>query len=707
MKKTSMKKSSAGNGKRDMTVRARLSLTLGAGIFCVFLILLICVSYLVSSSVSKITKRDITDISEKNTNAITQIIKISTAISNVAAGSVDNLYSMMAQGMVDNTVTGVSHVTGQEMPAGYIEEEHFLMNTLWTAAKTYTNIPSIAVFLEPGVLSTAGQPYGFYVVNDDADKFTVHPVTDYLDYSYYELVKESGQTRWSKPKENRITGAQEISGHFPIMHDGKFMGIVEIDLPTTVFDFYLAENKAYKSMSVNIYTRDGSVVYSKDTSEIGKNVNDLIGEEMGNKVKKIQEAGKEFEMTINGRYCAFVPMQMGQNVWWIETSLAESEMNQARDQIAMVIVALEIISFVILVVLVMALISKALLPLQEMAKVAETMANGSLDVAIQYDRKDEIGMMADSMKKMVERIRSIMGDLNDKLNSLADGNFRINHSKDGLYIGDYVPLKVSVDTITDKLNDTLQNIYDSAMQVNTSSEQVAAGAQALAQGSTEQASSVEELSATMNEISDKVRETAEKGQRANEISKDSVASIELSNQKMEEMSNAMNEIIERSDAISKIIKTIDDIAFQTNILSLNAAIEAARAGQAGKGFAVVADEVGNLAKKSQEAARNTAVLIEQTIEAVQRGGKITEETAAAMNQVSESSEQIQGIIQEISAASEEQSKGITQITIGIDQISSVVQTNSATAEESAAASEELSGQANNMRDLVGRFQLKK
>ena len=210
----------------------------------------------------------------------------------------------------------------------------------------------------------------------------------------------------------------------------------------------------------------------------------------------------------------------------------------------------------------------------------------------------------------------------------------------------------------------------------------------------------------MSEISDKIKSTAEQSLEANKLSLSSVEAVELSNQKMEEMSMAMKEITEKSNEIGKIIKTIDDIAFQTNILSLNAAIEAARAGAAGKGFAVVADEVGNLAQKSAKAAQNTSDLIEETMDAVSRGARITEETAASMDLVKTKAEGITNIISKISDASEDEARGIVQLSSGLDQISSVVQSNTATAEQSAAASEELSGQANVLQDLVSKFQLK-
>ena len=210
----------------------------------------------------------------------------------------------------------------------------------------------------------------------------------------------------------------------------------------------------------------------------------------------------------------------------------------------------------------------------------------------------------------------------------------------------------------------------------------------------------------MNDISDKIKDTALMAEKASSMSKDAGAAVCESNGKMSELSLAMQDITEKSNEISKIIKTIDDIAFQTNILSLNAAIEAARAGAAGKGFAVVADEVGNLAQKSAKAAQNTGELIAEAIDAIAKGAKISDETAVSLQNVSERTTTINRIIKDIAAASESESEGITQISVGMDQISSVVQSNTATAEESAAASEELSGQAQILNDLMSKFTLK-
>ncbi len=237
-------------------------------------------------------------------------------------------------------------------------------------------------------------------------------------------------------------------------------------------------------------------------------------------------------------------------------------------------------------------------------------------------------------------------------------------------------------------------------------EQVAAAAQDLSQGSTEQAATVQDLSRSMEQISNETKHTAQMAEQANSISGLMGDEVVRSKQKMQEMSEAMKDITSKSNEIEKIIKTIDDIAFQTNILALNAAVEAVRAGFAGKGFAVVVDEVRNLAQKSAEAAKNTMALIEGTIRSVANGGRLTEETAGALQEVAENVERVTKLIHEISVASAEQSESIISTTNGIEQISAVIQTNSATAEECAETSEELSSQVSIMNGLVSRFKLK-
>lgn len=346
------------------------------------------------------------------------------------------------------------------------------------------------------------------------------------------------------------------------------------------------------------------------------------------------------------------------------------------------------------------------LPIFEIEKAASRMAQGDLDIDISYTSKDELGVLSDQVRELIRKLQMIIDDENKFLAQMATGDFTVDSTCETEYTGGFRPLLTSFRAIAEKLNHTILQISESSAQVASGSDQVSSGAQALSQGATEQASSVEELAATINEISARVKENAENARQANEMAGTVGNEMHLSNQKMQEMIQAMNDISSCSDEIGKIIKTIEDIAFQTNILALNAAVEAARAGTAGKGFAVVADEVRNLAGKSAEASKNTAALIENSLRAVQNGTMIADETANSLLQTVKGVEEVANIISQISEASNTQAEAIAQITMGIDQISSVVQTNSATAQESAAASEELSSQSQLMKDLVGRFRLR-
>ncbi|MCL1807400.1 MAG: methyl-accepting chemotaxis protein, partial [Oscillospiraceae bacterium] len=264
----------------------------------------------------------------------------------------------------------------------------------------------------------------------------------------------------------------------------------------------------------------------------------------------------------------------------------------------------------------------------------------------------------------------------------------------------------AINNMLGKTNDTLHQINQSTAQVSSGAKQIADGSQSLAQGSTEQASSIEQLSASITEIAQKTKDNAEKAGKAAVLANTIKNNAEKGSRQMDEMTTAVKDINVASQSISKVIKTIDDIAFQTNILALNAAVEAARAGQHGKGFAVVAEEVRNLATKSADAAKETGTMIENSMEKAELGTRIANETAASLTEIVQGINESSQIITEIAQASDEQSAGITQINQGIDQVANVVQQNSATAEESAAASEEMSGQSSMLEELVAQFKLK-
>ena len=344
-----------------------------------------------------------------------------------------------------------------------------------------------------------------------------------------------------------------------------------------------------------------------------------------------------------------------------------------------------------------------LVPLREVEAVAQELTDGNLHSTLEYHSDDEIGRLAHSMRKSIRILGSYVDDIGRAMKMFADGNFDVQPEVE--WKGDFVGILNSFMMFEKSMAEVIKGIQHVSDEVSSAAEQVAASSNDLADGATNQAAVVEELTATVAGVSEQVGKNS---QSAKEISGrvDELGNAILeSNGKMRDMVDSMNEINGASKEIDKIIATINEIASQTNLLALNASIEAARAGEAGKGFAVVANQVNVLADQSAQAAKESATLIETSVKAVEKGMVIAGQTASQLQEVAENSQIITKEVTNIAETLETQTTEIQQINDGIEQINDVVQTNSATSEECAAAGQEMSSEAENLREMIQKFKI--
>ena len=362
------------------------------------------------------------------------------------------------------------------------------------------------------------------------------------------------------------------------------------------------------------------------------------------------------------------------------------------------------LSLIALISLVVYVSSYVIKPILQITQASQPLQEGLLELDLGYSSQNELGQLASTLERSMDRIHSYVEDINRIMGELSDGNFDVHTSQ--RFIGDFRSIEESIDSFTGNISAAFGHIQQAEQRVSGNAEQLSSSSQSLAQGATEQASEVEGLYATLDNLSKSASGNVKAAADAQENARLTGEQVTISSKQMDQMVAAMADITEASQQIGRIIATIENIAFQTNILALNAAVEAARAGSAGKGFAVVSDEVRSLATQSDQAAKATKELIENSVQATERGSKIVGEVSQSLKKTLDLVVRSNEAIGTIAEAIEREAASIASVTEGIGQISSVVQTNSASSEESAAVSAELFEQVHLLQEQARKFHLK-
>lgn len=539
-----------------------------------------------------------------------------------------------------------------------------------------------------------------------SDGFVSDEDWDITGRGWYGCI-ETKEPILTEPYIDSSTGKLILSAACPVMDDttGTVLGAVGMDISldhmTTVMSEYKIGNKGY----ILLLSENGTFLYHPQSDIIQKNVKDInISENVLNAMESKKDEFLKYRAQGQTKYGSL--QHAGDTGYIVLSCLPLSEYYAML--IGMIVALIVIFSVGILLITfnIKKSASNLTKPILELNHTAQQLADGNLNVNINITSSNEIGELGESFQKTVNRLKEYIAyidETSEVLAQIANGKLSIDLKND--YVGEFHKIKTALLHISDSMNQVMIGINESSERVSIGASELASASQVLAEGAELQAASIEELTATTNTVADQVENSRREAEASAKATAQTATMIEENQAKMQQMMDAMQKIHETSQQVVGIIQTIEDIASQTNLLSLNASIEAARAGDAGRGFAVVADEIGKLALESSKAANTTKELIEISMEEINKGNTIT---VGAMNSLKESVsavDQVNNMIQETAQSAAIQAENMKQLRVGIEEMAHGIQDNSAASQQTSATSEELASQADILNQMVQKFEL--
>lgn len=528
---------------------------------------------------------------------------------------------------------------------------------------------------------------------------------DVTTRAWYECVN-TGKTMLTKPYISASKGNLILSAVAPVYDaDKKVVGVAGVDVVVETITNKMKNYTIGANGYTMLMTSDGTFVYHPTSSLIDKKIQDMkISDSVSKAISS--KSSQLLKYTVNGNHKYGYIMPIGSTGFIALSCIPNGQYYSSLVTAIIMLLVLIVVGLAFILILIGKLSSRIVGPLMQLNDAAMELANGNLDVTIDDQSDDEVGELGRSIEKTVSRLKEYIDyidEISNVLADMADGKLAINLKY--AYVGEFQKVKDAMNHISEAMTEVMTSIMEGAKQVSVGSDDLAEAAQGMAQNTTTQATSIDELLETAITVADKVKENRDDSEKSAEYTNEVADVMETSKAQMSKMREAMDKIQESSQQVVGVIKAIEDIASQTNLLSLNASIEAARAGEAGKGFAVVAGEIGGLANESANAVNTTRDLINVSLEEIENGNAIVNDVIASLDEAVERVRVANGMIQGTAQSADDQMKSIDQIRDGIKDISEIVQDNSAMAEETSATSEELAAQAVTLNELVQRFEI--
>lgn len=537
------------------------------------------------------------------------------------------------------------------------------------------------------------------------------------EQAYFQVPKETKQTYISDLIVRRDNGEMNLIVSAPILIDNIFHGIVFIGIDAQFLCDLVSDIQIGETGNASMINGQGDTIGYQDVELVldayntqNELANDSGLAQLAAVERRVMAGETGFASYAYGgveKYAAFTPVE-GTNGWGLYVAVEKAEFLKSTYAGILIMAVLIVIALISAYILMSRSAASIVDPIRLCVERMSALAQGDIHTAVPAIKTgDETQILAESAQILVDNLRRVIGDIDDCLTEMSKGNFAIKSKAEASYVGDFGNIIKSIRELNRTLNETLLQIVEVAGHVAAGAGQMSENAQTLAEGATDQAGSVEELTATITNVTNAAVASASDSCRAYENAQASAENAAGSSEEIRKLTLAMERITETSKEIENIIGAIEDIASQTNLLSLNASIEAARAGEAGRGFAVVADQIGKLAADSAQSAVNTRELIVKSLEEIENGNDITIKTAEVLHHVIEDMKEFAEVVNKSSEESNRQAESMQEVEHGIEQISGVVESNSAAAEEASATSEELFAQSEHLNTLVSRFKLNK